>query len=217
MYGTRPVRPAESRQLVERLIARDTEALGELYDQAGSLVFAIALRVARDRGAAENLTQDVFLRVWNRIPSFDVERSSLLNWVLMIARYTAIDFWRSRQASQGRLSISLDAPDCPTVCSDARAYWHSYADAREVQAALSCLDPKHRCLLELAYFDGLSQPEMAHKLEIPLGTVKTRVRSALRQMREHLTYTTITTHPQRMSADQSTPRSTSFESFSGSQ
>lgn len=197
MYRAKTSRTVESQQLVERLVARDANALGELYDHAGSLVYAIVLGVARDPGAAENLTQDVFLRVWNRIPAFDVERSSLLNWVLMIARSTAIDFWRSRQASQGRLSISLDGPDCPLVCSDARAHWHSYADAMEIRAALTRLDPKHRYLLELAYFDGLSQMEMAHKLEIPLGTVKTRVRFALRQMREHLTYTASTAAVQR--------------------
>lgn len=189
MSRIRPDRAGENRQLVERLMARDTDALGELYDQAGGLVYAMVLRVTRDPGAAENLTQDVFLRVWNRIPAFDVERSSLLNWVLMIARYTAIDFWRSRQASQLRRNTSIDAPDCPMVCSDARTHWRLYAEGRELRAALNCLEPKQRHLLELAYFDGLSQPEMAHKLEIPLGTVKTRVRSALRQMRNHLSYT----------------------------
>lgn len=197
MNRTRPDRIGESRQLAERLIARDTSALGELYDQAGSLVYAIVLRVARDPGAAENLTQDVFLRVWNRIPLFDVERGSLLNWVLMIARCTAIDFWRSRPAAQLRRTISLDAPGGPMVCRDARACPHFYAEARDLRSALNGLDPKDRHLLELAYFHGLSQSEMAQKLEMPLGTVKTRVRFALRQMRNHLSYTSAT-HTQRL-------------------
>lgn len=197
MHRTLSSRSGESRQLAERLIARDTSALGELYDQAGSLVYAIVLRVARDPGAAENLTQDVFLRVWNRIPLFDVERGSLLNWVLMIARHTAIDFWRSRPAAQLRRTTSLDAPGGPMVCRDARACPHFYAEARELRSALNGLDPKDRHLLELAYFHGLSQSEMAQKLEMPLGTVKTRVRFALRQMRNHLGFSSAT-HTQRL-------------------
>lgn len=189
MIPALPSPDGESRQLAERLVARDTEALGALYDQTGSLVYAIVLRVARDPGMAENLTQDVFLRVWSRISSFDPERGSLLNWVLMIARRLAIDFWRSRQATQWRVTVSIDDPGCTLAYDDAQAQWNSFAQAREIRAALGCLNPKHRRLLELAYFSGLSQPEMANRLELPLGTVKTQVRSALRQMREHMNST----------------------------
>ncbi len=178
--------PAESRQLIERLRARDAAALGELYDRYGGVVFAIILRIARDRATTEDLTQEVFLRIWNRIPSFDIDRGSLSTWVLTIARNSAIDYLRSRSGKQVRMSVSLDALERPLAGGNAEIELQSANDAKTVRAAMDRLEPKHRQLLELAYFDGLSQTEMAEKLELPLGTVKTWVRSALRQLRENL-------------------------------
>ncbi|MBY0507589.1 MAG: sigma-70 family RNA polymerase sigma factor [Bryobacteraceae bacterium] len=187
MQRRRALANGGSLALAERLIARDTEALGELYDQVGAIVYTLVLRVVRDPGTAEDLTQDIFMRVWNLIPAFDGKRCSLRSWVLMIARCAAIDFWRSRQASVLRRTISIEDRNCPRLSSDARA--HFCAEVSQIHAALSQLKPMHRDLLELAYFAGLSQPQMAHRLEIPLGTVKTRVRSALRQLRSHFSMT----------------------------
>ncbi|MBY0503389.1 MAG: sigma-70 family RNA polymerase sigma factor [Bryobacteraceae bacterium] len=178
--------PAESRRLIERLRARDAAALGELYDCYGAVVYAIILRIARDRATAEDLTQEVFLRVWNRIPTFDAERGSLSTWLLTIARHSAIDFLRSRGGKQERLNVSIDAMERPLAGGNAETELQTAGDAKRVRAAMDRLEPKHRQLLELAYFDGLSQSEMAEKLELPLGTVKTWVRSALRQLRENL-------------------------------
>lgn len=178
--------PDESRRLIERLRARDAAALGELYDRYGGVVYSIILRIARDTATAEDLTQEVFLRVWNRIPSFDIERGSLSTWLLTIARHSAIDFLRSRGGKQFRLNVSLDGLERPLAGGNAEIELQSANDARKVRAAMERLEPKHRQLLELAYFDGLSQSEMAEKLELPLGTVKTWVRSALRQLRENL-------------------------------
>ncbi len=178
--------PEESQRLIERLRARDTAALAELYDRYGSLVYTIVLRIARDTATAEDLTQDVFLRVWNRIPTFDVERGSLSSWMLTIARHSAIDFLRSRGGKQSRLNLSIDAMERPLAGGNAESELQTATDARKVRAAMAKLDPKHRELLELAYFDGLSQSELAERLELPLGTVKTWVRTALRQLREDL-------------------------------
>ncbi len=178
--------PDESRRLVERLRARDATALGELYDLYGVVVYSIILRIARDRATSEDLTQEVFLRVWNRIPSFDTERGSLSTWVLTIARHSAIDFLRSRGGKQARLNISIETLERPLTGGNAETELQSATDAKKVRAAMARLEPKHRQLLELAYFDGLSQSEMAEKLELPLGTVKTWVRTALRQLRENL-------------------------------
>lgn len=178
--------PAESRQLIERLRARDAAALGELYDRFGGVVYSIILRIARDTATAEDLTQEVFLRVWNHIPSFDLDRGSLSTWVLTIARNAAIDFLRSRSGQQTRRSVSIDAMERPLAGGNAEAELQSSTDAKKVRAAMERLEPKHRQLLELAYFEGLSQSEMAERLELPLGTVKTWVRLALRQLRENL-------------------------------
>lgn len=178
--------PDESRRLIERLRARDASALGELYDRYGGVVYAIILRIARDTGTSEDLTQEVFLRVWNRIPTFDVERGSLSTWVLTIARHSAIDFLRSRTGKQTRMNVSMDAMERPLAGGNAETELQTSTDAKKVRAAMERLEPRHRQLLELAYFDGLSQTEMAEKLELPLGTVKTWVRTALRQLRENL-------------------------------
>jgi RNA polymerase sigma-70 factor (ECF subfamily) len=178
--------PDESRRLIERLRARDASALGELYDRYGGVVYSIILRIARDTATSEDLTQEVFLRVWNRIPTFEMERGSLSTWMLTIARHAAIDFLRSRGGKQARLSVSLDGLERPIAGGNAETELQSSTDAKKVRAAMARLEPKHRQLLELAYFDGLSQTEMAEKLELPLGTVKTWVRSALRQLRENL-------------------------------
>jgi len=178
--------PDESRRLIERLRARDATALGELYDRYGGVVYSIILRIARDKATSEDLTQEVFLRVWNRIPSFDAERGSLSTWVLTIARHSAIDFLRSRSGKQARLNISIETLERSLTGGNAETELQSATDAKKVRAAMARLEPKHRQLLELAYFDGLSQSEMAEKLELPLGTVKTWVRTALRQLRENL-------------------------------
>ncbi len=176
----------ESRLLADRLRARDAEALAELYDRMGTTVFSIILRITRDSAAAEDVTQDVFLRVWHRSPTFDVGRGSLCHWVLLIARCGAIDYWRSRSSVQSRRNVSIETLDHAVAAGSAPDGWQLYAEATDIRAALNRLNPKHRQLLELAYFDGLSQSEIAQRLQLPLGTVKTWVRLALRQIREAL-------------------------------
>ena len=176
----------ESRLLADRLRARDAEALAELYDRMGTTVFSIILRITRDSGAAEDVTQDVFLRVWHRFPSFDVGRGSLCRWVLLMARCCAIDYWRSRSSTQSRMNVSIEILDHVVAAGNAPHGWQLYSETMDVRAAMNRLNPKQRQLLELAYFDGLSQAEMAQRLQVPLGTVKTWVRLALRQIREDL-------------------------------
>ena len=176
----------ESRLLAVRLRVRDAEALAELYDRMGTTVFSIILRITRDSAAAEDVTQEVFLRVWHRFPLFDVGRGSLCRWVLLIARSCAIDCWRSRSSTQSRMNVSIEMLDHVVAAGSAPDGWQLYSETMDVRAALNRLNPKHRQLLELAYFDGLSQSEIAQRLQLPLGTVKTWVRLALRQIREDL-------------------------------
>ncbi len=178
--------PDESAGLIERLRARDASALSELYDRYGGVVYSIILRIARDTGTSEDLTQEVFLRVWNRIPTFDIERGGLSTWMLTIARHAAIDFLRSRGGRQRTMNVSLDGLTRPLSGGNAETQMQMSMDATTVRAAMEKLEPRQRELLELAYFEGLSQSEMAEKLELPLGTVKTWVRTALRQLRENL-------------------------------
>ena len=177
---------SDGRRLAARLQARDATALGELYDRYSLVVYSTIQRIARDGATSEDLTQEVFIRVWNRIPTFDIDRGHLSTWVLTIARHSAIDFLRSRGGKQSRLNISIDAMDRPLAGHDGARQLESFSDARKIRSAMSNLNAKHRELLELAYFEGLSQSEISSKLCVPLGTVKTWVGSALRSLRDHL-------------------------------
>jgi RNA polymerase sigma-70 factor (ECF subfamily) len=148
------------------------------------LVYSVILRVVRHPETAQDLTQEVFLRAWTRISQFDPEKGSLYTWVLTIARRLAIDYVRSQdaRAAQATTSIGGDRPSNVNVEQDVVAS----AEAKRVQDALGRLEPQKRRLLELAYFEGLSQSEMAERLKLPLGTVKTWVRAALKEMREYV-------------------------------
>jgi RNA polymerase sigma-70 factor (ECF subfamily) len=171
--------------LVRRLKQRDPEALGEVYDCYGRAVFVVIARVVRDRGAAEDLTQETFLQIWNRIQGFDESRGPLGRWVLAVARNRAIDYLRSREGrqQQGMLPLAAyDRPVAPTGESDLM----QFDLVRTLRGALAKLTPVQRTVLEMAYRDGLSQSEMAGRLCRPLGTVKTWVRSALQALRTEM-------------------------------
>ena len=205
----------ESQLLAARLRARDADAMTEVYDRMGTIVFSIILRFTRDASAAEDVTQEVFLRVWHRFPTFDISRGTLCRWILLMARCSAIDYWRSRVAVQSRINVSIETLDLALFAGSSRDRWQSYPGTIDIKAAVNRLNSKHRQLLELAYFEGLSQSEIANRLQVPLGTVKTWVRLALRQIREDLNYTAVTDRSGSMEEDSPiVPRPCSLEEFS---
>lgn len=168
--------------LVQRVRARDETALSELYQRFGGLVYSIALRVVDDRNLAEEIMQDTFLRCWNRVDSFDAHRGQLTTWLASIARHRAIDLLRSSQhQSRLREGLELQPERVPTDDPAEQAQMRQL-----IAGALDALTPEQRQVIELAYFGGLSQREIAHVLGIPLGTVKSRTRMALDRLREAL-------------------------------
>jgi RNA polymerase sigma-70 factor (ECF subfamily) len=171
--------------LARRLQKRDPRAMAELYDRYGRLVYALILRVVRDGSLAEDLVQETFLRVWNRVQGFDAERGALGPWLLAVARNRAIDYLRS---SAGRMRNSVEVPetDHPAMFSDMEKELFNSDRVRRVKTALEKLPETHRTVIELAYFEGLSQVEMAERMRQPLGTVKTWVRTALKSLRDEL-------------------------------
>jgi RNA polymerase sigma-70 factor (ECF subfamily) len=171
--------------LIERLCRRDPQALAELYDRYGRAVYSLILRVVRDTATAEDLVQETFLRVWNRVHGFDVERGSLGAWLLAVARNRAIDFLRST-AGRERNALELDETDHPALYRDMEPDILNADKTRRVRAAMEKLSPNQRTVMELAYFEGLSQTEMAQRIGQPLGTVKTWVRTALKSLRAEL-------------------------------
>jgi RNA polymerase sigma-70 factor, ECF subfamily len=172
-------------ELVARLQRRDPQALAELYDRYGRLVYSLILRVVRDGGIAEDLVQETFLRVWNRVHGFDAEKGAIGPWLLAVARNRAIDYLRSASGRE-RNALEFEETDHPALYTNMEHDILTSDSARMVKAAMEKLSPQHRQVIELAYFEGLSQTEMAERMNQPLGTVKTWVRAALKNLRNDL-------------------------------
>ena len=173
--------------LARRLQSRDASAMGELYDRYGRLVYSLILRIVRNSAAAEDLVQETFLRVWNRMQGFDQERGALGPWVLTVARNRAIDYLRSADGRMSAGSLELDRLEHPGQFCNFEDHAMSLDRARRLKEAFEKLTPNQKTVVELAYYEGLSQTEMAERLQQPLGTVKTWIRSALKVLREQLT------------------------------
>jgi RNA polymerase sigma-70 factor, ECF subfamily len=156
-----------------------------LYDSYGRAAYSLVLRVVRDRAIAEDLVQETFLRVWNRVHLMDPDKGALGPWLLAIARNRAIDYLRS-SAGRERNVIELNETDHVGLYREMEAEILISDQARRVRAAMDRLAPNYRTVMELAYFEGLSQSEMSVKLGQPLGTIKTWVRTALRSLRDDL-------------------------------
>ncbi|HLX45052.1 MAG TPA: sigma-70 family RNA polymerase sigma factor [Bryobacteraceae bacterium] len=172
--------------LARRLKAREPHAMSDLYDRYGRLTFSLIYRIVRNTAAAEDLVQETFLRVWNRAQSFDPQRGSLGPWILTVARNRAIDYLRSIDGRMSASSLELDRMENPALFSDLEDSALSMDRTRRLKSAFEKLSPNQRMVIELAYFEGLSQTEMAERMKQPLGTVKTWVRSALKALREEL-------------------------------
>ncbi len=170
-------------ELVMRLQKRDPQALAELYDRYGRLAYSLIVRVVRDGALAEDLVQETFLRVWNRAQGFDAQRGALGPWLLAVARNRAIDYLRSASGRE-RNSVELEESGHASLYTDMERDILASDKARQIRAAMERLAPKQREVIELAYFEGLTQTEMAERMGEPLGTVKTWVRSALKNLRQ---------------------------------
>ncbi len=178
--------------LAKRLQRREAGALGELYDRYGKLAYSLIFRVVRDAGVAEDLVQETFLRVWNRSQGFDAERGALGPWLLAVARNRAIDYVRSSGGKMARAALEIEYAEQPSVFVNFESDVLSQDRARRVRAALERLNENQRHVIELAYFEGLSQTEMAERMGQPLGTVKTWVRTALKNLRDDLDVKAVT-------------------------
>jgi RNA polymerase sigma-70 factor (ECF subfamily) len=178
-------------ELMERLCSRDLRAFEALYDRYGDLVFSVSLRVVADTHVAEDITQDVFLRVWRRPEQFDVQRGKFITWLLSIARNRSIDERRSQGRRLRHESAPTSTEDEDIIPSaddrDDPALATVLADERSaVRAALLVLPAEQRLAISLAYFGGMTQQEIANQLGQPLGTVKTRIRLGMQKMRAAL-------------------------------
>ena len=169
-------------RLLDRITAGDAAAIGELYDRHSRLLFGLILRILGDRDEAEEVLQDVFVQVWTRAQTFNVELGTPVAWIVRIARNRAIDRLRARAAR----TPPPAAPLPPAANGNPEAHAALTEQQRAVARALDTLPADARQLLEHAYFLGLTQSELAERFELPLGTVKTRMRTALRALRREL-------------------------------
>jgi RNA polymerase sigma-70 factor (ECF subfamily) len=178
--GLRPRAVAADAELLRRIARGDREALGTLYQALGGQALAVALRVLSSRSDAEEVLQDAFVEVWTRAKSYDVTRGGARAWVLAITRNRAIDRLRRRGAVARMVSGAASEPVAQGTTPLELVAERQARD--KIQAALQGLSPEQRLVLELGYFEGLSQSEIAAKLDEPLGTIKTRVRAALQKL-----------------------------------
>jgi len=186
-----PVRETASRtntdyELAQRLRAQDPQAMSEVYGRYGKLAYSVVLAIVRNAPLAEDLVQETFLRVWNRAQSFDGQRGGLSTWIVAVARNRAIDYLRSCEgrAIHGEIDVErLERRGASSIFDD-RAL--TIDRVRRLRAAYQKLDPCQKAVIEMAYYEGLTQVEMAERLKQPLGTVKTWVRTALKNLRNEL-------------------------------
>jgi RNA polymerase sigma-70 factor (ECF subfamily) len=171
-------------ELLHAVARGDERALGSLYDHYSPILFGLLLRILKDRPEAEDVLQEVFLQVWQRAPSFDAERGRPFTWLVTLARSRAIDRLRSVRSRERAAQAS--AAEAVETVSDASDDAVRSEQGEQVRGALLAIPEEQRRALLLAYFEGLSQTEIAARLGQPLGTVKTRMRSGMSKLRELL-------------------------------
>jgi len=182
-----PISPArrhiEEAELVTRLRSKDRQALEYLYDNYSGALYGVILRIVKKEDIADDVLQDVFLKIWDKFDSYDSTKGKLFTWILNVARNQAIDKTRSREISREKKTTGID-----NVVSkvDRSVYLEQGIDSIGVTDILKDLPEEQRFVVEHLYFKGYTQSELAEEYNIPLGTVKTRLRLAMKQLRTTL-------------------------------
>ena len=179
--------------LLQRIAARDDAALAELYDRHHRMAFAIVRRILQSQSDAEEVLQETFVRVWSRAETYDARLGSPTAWLVRIARNRAIDRLRTRQA---RADVNAPVPvadetrtvDVATHETPESRLGSTHA-ARALRGAVAALPSSQRALIEAAFFEGYTHQELSARFGVPLGTVKTRIRSGLVSLRIRLEQT----------------------------
>jgi RNA polymerase sigma-70 factor, ECF subfamily len=168
--------------LLERLRGGEPKALSDLYDLYGKLAYIIILRIVKNPAVAEDLVQETFLRAWNHGGSLSPDYGCIRPWLLRIAKYCALDYVKSFQSRV----VSLSPEDGWIATFSIEADLLTAERARALTGALRRLTPNQRLVIDMAYYQGLSQSEIAAALKQPLGTIKAWTRAALLRLQEHV-------------------------------
>ena len=173
-------------ELMRQVAAGEIGGLETLYDRYHSMAYALALRITTETGLAEDVVQDSFLGVWRNASRYAQDKGSVRGWLLAIVRHRAIDAMRRQRAS---VVIGEEADEAVPAALTLPDIWPEVAgrlDAEQIRQAMTSLPPAQRDVIELAYFDGLTQREIAERTHAPLGTVKSRIRLGLATLRDQL-------------------------------
>jgi RNA polymerase sigma-70 factor (ECF subfamily) len=181
---------AQDLALIQRVAARDASAVSALHDRHAAVLYSLILRIVRDAGEAEDVLQEVFLRLWEKAESYDPVLGSPMAWLVRIARNRAIDRLRARRARPATQATDEDVSeqlrDIPSPAATPETATSESEEQRALREALARLAPDQRALIEQAFFFGYTQSELAARFNMPLGTVKTRIRTGMLAMRQHL-------------------------------
>jgi RNA polymerase sigma-70 factor (ECF subfamily) len=172
------------RELVFLLKEKNNKAFGYLYDNYSAALFGIIHQIIDDNELASDVLQEVFLNIWRRIETYDASKGRLFTWMLNIARNASIDTLRSKSYQNSQKNQAL--PDDVNNIGSGMQFIQTNIDNIGLRKILEKLKPEHRILIELAYFKGYTHEEISKIESIPLGTVKTRIRNALLQLKEYL-------------------------------
>lgn len=178
-------------QLLKKIAEKDTDSLSEFYDLHSKYLYTIIYYILRDEAEAEDLLQEVFIQIWEKVNSYDETLGNPLAWITRVTRNRAIDRLRSKsfknRANETDIERIFDlSTDSQTSAPDIIS--NRTLEQTEIENALKTLNQNQRDLIEFAYFRGYSQSELAEHFNIPLGTVKTRMRAAMLSLREKLKY-----------------------------
>lgn len=166
-------------ELVKLLKSKDANAFSYLYDNYSAALYGVILRILKqDEGAAEDILQDVFMKIWSKIAMYDASKGTLFTWMINIARNSAIDTLRTVK------KVEVHSIDDNVATIDKQHQSGSREDFIGVKEVLTQLKAEHKIIIDMAYFGGYTQDEIAKSLNIPLGTVKTRTRAALTELRK---------------------------------
>ena len=168
--------------LIEKLTQRDQQAFQWLYDQYSSALYGVVLRIVRDEEQAQDVLQDIFVKIWKNLDAYDASKGRLFTWMLNVSRNTAIDALRARKA-QPSSAIRTDEDNVHIIDRQHNTQQPN-PEHIGVQEIVSQLRPERKQLIDLVYFAGYTHEEAAEELKLPLGTVKTRSRAALQELKQ---------------------------------
>jgi RNA polymerase sigma-70 factor (ECF subfamily) len=170
--------------LIQLIIAAQENALGELYDRYNRLVYSVALNTLSDPSRADEVTQDVFLKIWQKAHTYSAEQGKVVTWLISIARHRSIDLYRQSRLSQETIHVSWQDAETIDLPDGQNVEWEVDLSqrAQRIRWAVAQLPAEQKQAIGMAFFQGLTHPEIAETLGEPLGTVKTRIRLGMQKL-----------------------------------